>query len=314
MTILARLEHWKEQGAISPEQHAHLASLCREEPFSLFLELNVLLYAGVLAFVAGLGWTVTTWSQQLGDVLVLAILSTLFVACFWYCFSRAPAWSFAETPAPTAVFDYVLYLGSLVWCVELAYLENRLQVLSGQWDFYLLATAAFFFFLAYRFDNRFVLSLALSSFAGWFGLTISHWPSHQDALYRECALLYCVLVGLGGVLLQRHGLKSHFFGTYLNIVANVLFWALLSGVFNRQGYGIWLLALLLACGASLTWGLTRREFAFVAYSAVYGYVGVSSILIRDMTDEILILGYFVVTAVAMLVVLVQIARRFGRSA
>jgi hypothetical protein len=314
MTIFVRLEHWREQGAISPEQHAYLASLCRGEPFSLFLELNLLLYAGVLAVVAGLGWTVTTWSQQLGDVLVLAILSTILAACFWYCFSRAPAWSLAETPAPTAVFDYVLYFGSLVWCVELAYLENRFHVLSGQWDFYLLATAVFFFFLAYRFDNRFVLSLALSSLAGWFGLTISHWPSHQDAAYRQYALLYCLLIGLGGVLLQQRGLKPHFFGTYLNIVANVLFWALLSGVFNRQRYGVWFLALLLACGASLAWGLTRRQFAFVAYSAVYGYVGVSSILIRGITDEILVLGYFVITAVAMLAALVQIARRFGRPA
>jgi hypothetical protein len=313
MAILARLEHWREQRAISPEQHAYLANLCRGEPFSLFLELNILLYAGVLAFVAGLGWTVTTWSRELGDVLVLTILTLILAACFWYCFSRAPAWSLAETSAPTAVFDYVLYLGSLLWCVELAYLENRLQVLSGQWDFYLLATAAFFFLLAYRFDNRFVLSLALSSLAGWFGLTISHWPSHQDAVYRECALLYCLVVGVAGVLLQRRGVKPHFFGAYLNIVANVLFWALLSGVFT-QGYGIWFLALVLACGASLAWGLTRRQFAFVAYSAVYGYVGVSSILIRDINDETLILGYFVITAVAMLVALVQIARRFGRPA
>jgi|NGEPerStandDraft_6_1074524.scaffolds.fasta_scaffold07610_1 hypothetical protein len=314
MTILARLEHWREQGAISPEQHSHLASLCRGESCSLFLELNVLLYAGVLAFVAGLGWTVTTWSQQLGDVVVLTILSTILAACFWYCFSRAPAWSLAQTPAPSAVFDYVLYLGSLVWCIELAYLENRFHVLSGQWDFYLLATAVFFFFLAYRFDNRFVLSLALSSLAGWFGLTISHWPSHQDAAYRQFALLYCLLVGLGGVLLQQRGVKPHFFGTYLNIVANVLFWALLSGVFNRQGYGVWFLALLLACGASLAWGLTRRQFAFVAYSAVYGYVGVSSILIRGISDGTAVLAYFVFTAVAMLVALVQIARHFGRPA
>jgi hypothetical protein len=314
MTILDRLEHWNEQGAISLDQHAYLAGLCRREPFSLFLELNVLLYAGVLAFVAGLGWTFTTWSEQLGDVLVLTVLSAILAACFWYCFSRAPAWSLAQTPAPSAVFDYVLYLGSLVWCIELVYLENRFHVLSGQWDFYLLATAVFFFFLAYRFDNRFVLSLALSSLAGWFGLTISHGPSHQDAAYRRYALLYCLLVGLGGVLLQRRGAKPHFFGTYLNIVANISFWALLSGVFNRRGYGVWFLALLVACGASLAWGLTRRQFAFVAYSAVYGYVGVSSILIRGITDEIVVLGYFAFTAVAMLVALVQIARHFGRPA
>ncbi|MGB9197889.1 MAG: DUF2157 domain-containing protein, partial [Terriglobales bacterium] len=171
MSILTRLEQWKAQGKISPEQYAHLAGLSRGEPFSLFLELNILLYAGVVAFVGGLGWTVSTWSHQIGDVVVLTMLSGILAASFWYCFSRAPAWSPAEAPAPSPIFDYVLYLGSLVWGVELAYLENRFHLLSGQWDFYLLATAVFFFFLGYRFDNRFVLSLALSSLAGWFGLT-----------------------------------------------------------------------------------------------------------------------------------------------
>ncbi len=314
MTILTRLEQWKAQGKISPEQHAHLAGLSRGEPLSLFLELNVLLYAGVLAFVGGLGWTVSTWSQQLGDVLVLAVLSSILAACFWYCFSRAPAWSPAETPAPSPIFDYVLYLGSLTWSIELAYLENRFHLLSGQSDLYLLVTAGLFFFLAYRFDNRFVLSLALSSLAGWFGLTIARWPAHQDATYREYALLYCMLVGVGGAVFQRRGLKAHFFGTYLNIVANVLFWAVLSGVFIPQGYGLWFLALLIACGASLAWGLARRQFAFVAYAAVYGYVGVSSLVLRGVTDKSAVLTYFVVSGVAMLVVLVQIARRFGRSA
>jgi hypothetical protein len=314
MTILTRLEQWKEQSTISAEQHAHLAGLSRREPFSLFLELNVLLYAGVLAFVGGLGWTVSSWSQQLRDVLVLTILSTILAACFWYCFSRAPDWCPAETPAPSPIFDYVLYLGSLTWSLELAYLEKRFRVLSGQLDFYILATAGLFFFLAYRFDNRFVLSLGLSSLAGWFGLTISHWSAHQDAAYRQYALLYCLLVGVGGALLQRRGLKPHFLATYLNIIANVLFWALLSGVFNRQGYGLWFLALLIACGASLAWGLARRHFAFVAYAAVYGYVGLSSMFLRGVTDETAVLGYFVITGVAMLVVLVQIGRRFGRLA
>jgi hypothetical protein len=312
MTILARLELWKEQCAISTEQQAHLASLARGEPFSLSLELNLLLYAGVLAFVGGLGWTISTWSQQLGDVLVLSILSIILTASFWYCFSRAPAWSAAETAAPTPIFDYVLYLGCLGWCVELAYLENRFHVLSGQWDLYLLATALLFFFLAYRFDNRFVLSLALSSLAGWFGLTISRWPSHQDAAYRQYALIYCLLIGVAGAILQRFQLKPHFFATYLNVAANILFWASLSGVFEKDDYGIWFVCLLLACGSSLVWGLKRRQFAFVAYAAVYGYIGVSSILIRNARDPYFVVTYFVATAIGMVILLVHIAHRFGR--
>jgi len=314
MTILTRLEQWKECGIISSEQHKLLAGLSRGEPFSLFLELNILLYAGILAFIAGLGWTINTWSQQLGDVVILTFLTAMLATCFWYCFSRAPAWSPGETPPPSLVFDYVLYLGSLTWSLELAYFETRFHLLSGQWDLYLLATAGLFFFLAYWFDNRFVLSLALSTLAGWFGLTISHWPSNQDAAYRQYAILYSLMVGGAGAALQRRGLKPHFFGTYLNIAANVLFWALLSGVFNREGYLIWLLCLVAACGASLAWGLKRRQFSFVAYAAVYGYVGVSAVLIRDMNDGTVVLSYFVFTGVAMLVMLVQIARRFGREA
>jgi hypothetical protein len=314
MTALTRLEQWKESGVISPEQYALLAGFTRGEPLSLFLELNILLYAGILAFVAGLGWTITTWSQQLGDLLVLTVLSAMLAACFWFCFSRAPSWSPKEAASPSLVFDYVLYFGSLIWSVELVYVEKRFHVLSGQWDLYLLASAGLFFFLAYRFDNRFVLSLALSSLAGWFGLTISHWPSHQDAEYRHYAILYSLIVGGAGAILQRFGLKPHFFGTYLNIAANVLFWAVLSGVFQSQGYAVWLLALVVACGASLAWGLARRQFSFVAYAAVYGYVGVSSILIRDMQGETAVLSYFVITGVAMLVLLVYIARRFAREA
>ena len=314
MTILTRLDHWKAQGILTPDQHTLLAALSRRSPLSLYLELNLLLYAGILAFVAGLGWTVTTWSQQLGDVLVLTVLTAILAACFWYSFSRAPAWSPAEVSSPSLLFDYVLYLGSLVWSVELAYLENRFHLLSGQWDLYLLATAALYFVLAYRFDNRFVLSLALSSLAAWFGLTISHFPSHQDATYRQYAIVYSLFIAAAGAITHRRALKPHFFGTYLNIAANVLFWALLSGVFIRQNSALWLLALLAACAASLAWGISRRQFAFVAYAAVYGYIGISSILLREMNSGAALLAYFVVTGAAMLIMLVAIARRFGKEA
>jgi hypothetical protein len=312
MTILTRLEQWQAQGILSEEQHAVLAGLARGEPQSVFLELNILLYAGILIFVGGLGWTVSAWSQQLGDVLVLMVLSAICAVCLWYCYSRAPAWSPEETDSPGLAFDYVLYLGSIVWALEMAYLQKRFPLLSGHADLFLAVTAGLFFLLAYRFDNRFVLSLALSSLAGYFGLTISRWPSHQDSTYRESAIAYALLVGAAGAILYSRQLKAHFLGTYLNVAANVLFWALLSGVFFHEEYFLWFLALLVACGASLAWGISRRQFSFVAYAAVYGYVGVSSLLIRNIQSGTAVLTYFLVTGIAMLIALVLMARRFGR--
>jgi hypothetical protein len=233
---------------------------------------------------------------------------------FWYCFSRAPAWSAVEVASPGLVFDYLLYLGSLTWSLELAYLEMWVHLLSGKWDVYLLATSILFFFLAYRFDNRFVLSLAFTSLAGWFGLTLKHWSPNQDAEYRQYAILYSLIVVFAGIILQRRGWKMHFFGTYLNIAANVLFWALLSGVIQSQGKAVWLFGLIAACGVCLIWGLPRRQFPFVAYAAVYGYVGVSSMLIQEIRSVTLVLFYFVFTGAAMLFMLIHTARRLAREA
>jgi hypothetical protein len=302
MTLFSQLDRWKEQGTISPEQHVLLTGLSRDEPCSLFLPLNFLLYAGVFASIGGLGWTVRTYAAQLGAVLILAALTGILTGALWYCF----------THAPNMVLDYVLYLGCLTWSLELAYIETHFHLLSGQWDNYLLATACFFLALAYRFDNRFVLSLALCTLAGWFGITVSRLPGTQEPAYRQYAILYGLLVAVAGIALRRLAIKPHFFGTWLNVAANVLLAAVLSGVFDRQGYLLWLLLLLAGCGAALAYGLARRQFAFVAYAAIYGYIGISSILLRSLNDGTAILTYFVVTGIAMLVALAVISRRFAR--
>jgi hypothetical protein len=306
------LNRWRDKGVITPEQYALLDALSRRQPFSVFIELNILLYAGVIAFIAGLAWTAETYARQLGDVLIIVGLSAILAACLWYCFSRAQPWSAEETPSPSLIFDYVLYLGALTWSVELSYLESRFHLLSGQWDTYLLATAGFFFILAYRFDNRFVLSLALAALAGWFGLKTSYWSGSDVGSYRTIAVLYSVVTGLAGIALIRLAIKAHFFLTFLNLAANVFFVAVLSGVFNRKGYLLWFLLLVAVCGASLAYGLTRRQFSFVAYATVYGYVGVSSVLLRHVNNTNAILTWFVLTGIATLGLLFGMARRFVR--
>ena len=124
--------------------------------------------------------------------------------------------------------------------------------------------------------------------------------------------MYGLLVGAAGTALQRAAIKAHFLGTYLNLAANVFLIAVLSGVFDHDDYGWWFLLLVAGCGASLAYGIDRKQFSFLAYAAVYGYVGVSSVLLRHVSDDQAILSYFVITGVGMLVLLFMVARRFGR--
>src|SRR2546425_7129378 len=125
MTTTERLENWKQTGIISEAQHGTLSALVRKQRFSLFLELNALLYLGVLSLVGGLGWAFSTHFEKLGDVFILGVLSTLLAGSLYYCISKASSYSNQEVESPNFIVDYVLYLACLLLSVELGYIEFR---------------------------------------------------------------------------------------------------------------------------------------------------------------------------------------------
>ena len=312
MKILADLERWRSTGVIRAEQYEVLSALVRKERFSVFVELHTVLYLGVVFFIGGVGWTIQTHFQGLGDAAILSALTFALAGSLYYCFSKGRAYSNGLVEAPGFAFDYVLYLGCLVLGLELGYLEFRFHLLQGDWDHYLLLSASVFFLLAYRFDNRFVLSLALSTLAGWFGLRLSRFPDFVGASLRASALIYGGLTAAAGAGLFRAGIKKHFLETYLHIAVNVLFVALLSELFESNPNDLFLLALLGLAGLAIAAGVRVRRFAFVVYGIVYGYIGLSARLLRDVNSFTSILAYVAVSSTIVIVSLVVLARRFGR--
>jgi hypothetical protein len=313
MTTIERVDSWRRTGIISEGQHQALSGLVKKERFSVFVELNALLYIGVISIAGGLGWTFKTYFTNLGDAFIIGLLSTLFIASLYYCFTRGRPYAHEEVESPNLVFDYVLYFACLIWAVEIGYIESRFQLLQSSWDNYLLFSALLFFIFAYRFDNRFVLSLALSSLAGWFGFRVSRFQllANTETL-RMTAFAYSSVVLAAGTGLRRLGIKKHFLQTYLHVGANVLFVAALSGVdpaTNDRGY---LLLLLTLCVAASVLGFRFKSFAFVAYGVVYGYFGVSREVLHGIYDEKAILTYFVITGTVVVVSLALLARRLER--
>src|SRR3954451_22947435 len=115
MTTEGSLEEGRHAALISAEQHAVLRVLVRQERFSVFLELNALLYVGVLAVGAGVAWTVREHFASLGDAAILVSLTGTLTACGWYCLAHATPYSHGRVASPSFSFDYVLYLGCLVF-------------------------------------------------------------------------------------------------------------------------------------------------------------------------------------------------------
>lgn len=312
MTTLDRLDRWKAAGVISGEQHGLLRSLVRHERFSVYVEISALLYIGVLSTVAGLVWTFRDYVNNLGHAAILSIFAALVAASMYYCFTRGGPYSNAEVEPPSLVFDYVLYFGCLTFSAMLAYLEVQMAVFRG-WETHLLLASIVFGGLAYRFDNRFVLSLALSTLAAYLGLTFELFDTIDTDRLRFYAMGYAVVVAAIGYGLFRQDIKRHFLDVYLHVGANAFLLATLSGAPGPNG--LFYLALLLPlAGALIYLGVRFNRFAFVAYGTLYGYAGVSVKILEALRSPTLSLFYFVVTGSTVVIALVVLARRFGRDA
>ena len=311
MTVLERLENWRTSGAITSTQYSAIAAIARKERLSVFVELHALLYLGVVSCIAGLGWTIGMYFANLGDAAILGSLTLLCGASLYYCFSRALPYSSNRVEAPSMVFDYVLYLGALAFAVALGYVEFRFELLKESWDHYLLLSAALYFFLAYRFDNRFVLSLGLSTFAGWFGLSFSRFGLLKPGAYRVPAMVYAVVVVAMGAALYGARIKPHFLRTHLHLAANVLFIALVSGVADLENL-LYLLGLLVLSAVAIYGGFHFREFTFAAYGTIYGYIGVSIEVLRGSRDARSALAYLVVSGLIVIGFIAWLAVKAGR--
>lgn len=313
MSLLIDLARWKTSGIITGAEHDTLCALVRKDRFSVFNELNALLYLGVVAFVAGAGWTIQTHSARLGDLAILVTLTACFGGLLYYCFTRGAPYSNAQQESPTLAFDYVLYVGCLILGLELGFVEYRFHLLQESWDHYLLLSALVYFLLAYRFDNRLVLSLALSTLAGWFGFRLFRLQWLFGSL-RADGLAYSVLVAAAGTALYRASVKKHFLEAYLHVAVNVALAAAVAGIFDESASSLYFLVLVAVGGGSIAGGVYFGRFAFVAYGVIYGYIGISDVILRNTRDFTAVLGYIAVSATAVIVCLVVLARRFGREA
>lgn len=306
------LDAWLADGRISAVQHEAIDAVVSRRRISLFVELNALLYLGVLSFVGGLAWTARAYSDRWGDLAILLPASALVLGCFAWAFAQTPPYSAGQVTSPSLFFDYALYLGCLVLGVELGYVEYRFTLLQDQWDYYLLASAIVYFLTAYRFDNRFVLSLALATLGSWFGVRFSRFHWFDDDSARVMTLTYGVVVAVLGSVTWQMRVKRHFLDTYLQVAALVVLATLTWSVLQSQAFSPWWLASLAASSVCVWGGVRYRRFSFIVYGAFAGYVSVSREVLRHVSWIEASFLYLVVSASLMVLALVILSREMGR--
>jgi hypothetical protein len=288
--------------------------VARGELVPVRAELKTLLYAGVLVAISGIGKFVKDYHDRLGPVVIASALGLAALACLIYAFRRSPDFSWGETVSPHLAADYVLVLGALLVASDLAYIERQFRVLGDRWPYHFLVVAVVYFLLAYRFDSRAVLSLAVSAFATWRGASVTMaFEGHEQSgfgVLRANALATGALFVAAGYLSVRSGRKPHFEKVYVTAGLLLLFGGVLSGALQgpASSWLLWEVALgiLGASVLGIAWRLRRPLDFAIAVAALW--LGVLRLTGEVLKREPLYLAA-AVWSIAAIVVLIKATRR-----
>lgn len=286
-----RLQELRKRNLLTEEQLQQLEKIETGKIFSVYYELRTVLYLGVLLFTTGVGILIYQNIGELGHVLSIISLFLLTGVCAVYAFRKAPPFTTAKSVTPNPYFDYVVLLGSLLFISGLGYLQFQYGIFSESMGEVTLVTAVFLFAAAYRFDHLGVLSLAITAFGSFWGISLSpqKWSSghfFDDSHLHITAIFFGAGLAAVAWWLDRKTVKSHFTFTYLNFAALTFLTGALAGIFiNDESYGVFLVTLLAGCGLAAYYGQKQKSFLFLLYAFVFGYIGISYFLADTILDD-----------------------------
>jgi len=319
-------EELQAQGLLPAEQADSIRQDERTRPFSLHQELRAALYLGILLLTSGLGVLLYQHVDDIGFEVIIFGMFVLMLASFGYVVYRRQPFTWEQTKPISFVPDYVLLLGCLLFLALDTFFSE------GRYGLATLLPAVLFFGLAYRFDHRGVLAMAITALASWVGVSIAPLSTYSDSGFHHSSLSG---VGVGlGLLLAGVGLlsdflhrKRHFAFTYISLGANLALVAAASMLFDSHSLFAtsehllpnWLVVLLiLALSAGLVWYARRTQsYLFLLMGALYAYFVVTYLFI-DLLDQRQGLGgitflmlYFMISAVVVVLLFLN-SKKFLR--
>ena len=288
-------------GIITAEQLAAIEKSESEKLFSVHWELRTILYLGILLLTSGIGILIYLNIDTIGHQAVLALIAAGCTGCFYYAHKNALPYSNTAVKHPSPFFDYVVLLGCLLLGIFTGYLQFQYSVFGLHYGLATLFPTLVFFFCAYFFDHKGVLSLGITGLAAWAGLTVTPLEllDHND--FSDTTLMFTGMA-LGALMAgfakfsEIKNIKSHFCFTWNNFAANILFVATLAAFFDQQLKWLGFLLLAGTCFYYIRYALQLQSFFFLLVSCLYGYIGLTYIIFSTLLDgygdTVIILGSF----------------------
>src|SRR5450759_5260251 len=152
----------REEGALPAEVADVMIAKERREVVSVYTEVRVLAWAGVMLIVTGVGIIVSKNLDRIGPIAIAAAIGIASAACYGYCVAQ-------RRSAHRPLSDYILLLGALLLSADVGYIEHQFHLLGSEWPRHFLLLAVVHGATAYFFASRTLLSLSIAALASWFG-------------------------------------------------------------------------------------------------------------------------------------------------
>jgi len=309
-----------QRNLIDDQQYQLLEAIRTEKVVSLYYELRLMLYLGIMLFTGGVGYFAYQNIGHIGHLIAMAGIGAAIIVGFYFIRKFAKPYSNGEVTVSLVYFDYMLILVSLLIISLFAYVQVYFDLVELLLNWTSFISAAIFLFMAYRYDNRALLAMAITAFAAAVGLSISpvNWAKGawqlSSNLYNISIVLGATLTVIGQVS-QYKNVKKHFRFTYQNFGLLLYFIGFLSAMFDSDYQLPYAFLTLVSAGilSWYTWG--NKEFLFFIYSNLAGYIAFTYLVFKSLDngigDYIVYTYYFPVTCIAYLLLLFKKKSHFA---
>lgn len=291
---------------------------------SLHWDLRSLLYSGILMLATGIGILIYKNIDAIGHLTVVVVTGLLSAICIGYCIKKSAPYGRYKVESPNLWFDYILLLGCLLMVTFLGYLQFRFHVFGMRWGLATFVPMVLLFGMAYYFDHKGVLSLAITAMGAWLGVAVDpvkfiRSDNLGDESYITSGVILGVVLSIMYVISGRVNVKSHFSLTYKNFGIHVLMIALICGMLNgKNDVFWWLLVLAVVAVWHFMESIRDASFYFLLFTVLYSYIGLSGFIIKLLLDGsfnegamYMLIFYFIGSAIGAIALLRHYNHKFN---
>ncbi len=278
-----------DKNLITENQYQEITDYRDLAIFSLNAELKFFLYLSVLLFTSGIGVLIYKNIDSIGHIAILSLLLIVIAISFYYCFKNAKGFQKIETTFDHPVLEYLVLAANILTCIFIGYLQFQYKPFGEHYGVATLVPTIVSFFCAYYFDNKSVLTIAVTGLAAYVGLSVTPQDLvRNNDFYSSESLSYSAVM-LGVLLIlwtfysNRISLKTHFSLIFLTFALHIISIAAISNLLHHNSF-IWIIFTFVL--ASSTFYFYKISYQYKAMSLyvfmiVYAYIGANIFSVQN---------------------------------